>query len=177
MIVSETQFIRDTKSLGNINLLFERMAGRILEKKMIFISHKHGEEGYVGRLRDLLEIYGFEGYVDWEDDEMPREICGETAIKLKERIIASHKFILIATDEAINSKWCNWEIGFGDAHKYIKHMALLPIKKDNDLYRGEEYLQIYPSIQCGNYYEVMHPEYYIQNPDGKKISLKEWLAI
>ena len=41
--------------------------------------------------------------------------------KLKEKIEIADKFILLATEKAINSKWCNWELGLGDAAKYMKN--------------------------------------------------------
>ena len=59
------------------------------------------------------------------------------------------KFILLATNSAVESKWCNWELGYGDAQKYREHIALFPMKpKDaSDFeYRGSEYMQIYPYI-------------------------------
>lgn len=43
---------------------------------------------------------------------------------------------------------CNWEIGFGDAHKYEQDkIALFPIKQDDKKWTGNEYLQLYPSIE------------------------------
>ena len=66
----------------------------------------------------------------------------KTAVKLKEKIKASNKFILVATTNAINSKWCNWELGLGDAEKYFKDIALLPIDRTYESYKGAEYLLI-----------------------------------
>ena len=54
----------------------------------------------------------------------------------------------IASDAAIDSEWCNWEIGYGDAQKYESDkIALFPIKQDDREWRGNEYLQLYPSIE------------------------------
>lgn len=49
---------------------------------------------------------------------MPQVTSGETAIRIKDRIDKCDKFILLATDKAVESKWCNWELGYGDAKKY-----------------------------------------------------------
>lgn len=46
---------------------------------------------------------------------MPQVTSGETAIRIKDRIDKCDKFILLATDKAVESKWCNWELGYGDA--------------------------------------------------------------
>lgn len=154
-------------------LEFKLLKALQLDVPFIFISHKHGEVDYVYRLQKLLEQYGFTGYVDWEDDTMPKDTSGETAIKLKDTIKKSRKFILIATEAAIASKWCNWEIGFADAHKYIDNIALLPLQKDNLAYTGEEYLQLYPSIQVKS--NMQPSQYYILYLDGKKLSIEDWL--
>ncbi|SIT34246.1 TIR domain-containing protein [Filimonas lacunae] len=178
MIVTESQFKSETKSNERTAVLLEKIH-HLLEgnNKMIFISHKHEEEDYVFRLKNLLERNGFIGYVDWEDDQMPATTCGETATKLKSKIIKSYKFILIATEAAIQSKWCNWELGFGDAHKYIDHIAVFPIKKDYTGYKGEEYIQIYPTLQRMENANNINNKYYIHYPDGKEISLEKWLTL
>lgn len=49
---------------------------------------------------------------------MPARTCGRTAENIKEKIKKYDKFILVATEGAIASKWCNWELGFGDAQKF-----------------------------------------------------------
>ncbi len=41
---------------------------------------------------------------------MPKTTSGVTATKIKQQIKKYDKFILIATDGAIDSKWCNWGI-------------------------------------------------------------------
>lgn len=176
MIITERQFKNDTEG-KTIKMIVEAYLPKIFKNgAYIFISHKHEEEEYVYRLCEVLKRYGFEGYVDWEDDSMPETTSGETAIKLKDRIKGSKKFILIATEAAIDSKWCNWEVGFADAHKYIDHIALLPIKKEYTNYQGEEYLQIYPSIQTESSGQNENAvNYYIKYPDGKTMALGEWL--
>lgn len=71
-----------------------------------------------------------------------------TAETLKEKIKRYDKFVFIASDAAINSKWCNWEIGYGDAQKYEQDkIAIFPIKQDDREWSGNEYLQLYPSIE------------------------------
>lgn len=50
---------------------------------------------------------------------MPKVTSAETATRIKDRISRCDKFILLATNGAIDSKWCNWELGFGDAKNII----------------------------------------------------------
>ena len=119
-------------------------------KPMIFLSHKHDESTILQDVIAFLKEEGVDIYVDWMDEDMPVYTNAETAIRLKEKIRTSSKFILIATSNAVNSKWCNWELGLGDAAKYIEHIALFPINRTNQSFSGAEYLKIYPYIDYEN---------------------------
>lgn len=116
-------------------------------KTKIFLSHKHDEFQELEGAIAFLKSFGVEIYVDWLDDGMPKTTSGLTAVRIKEKIKDNHKFILLATEEAIKSKWCNWELGLGDAAKYIDQIAMLPIKNEYSDFTGSEYLQIYPYIE------------------------------
>lgn len=114
----------------------------------VFLSHKHNELEYLERVRYVLEKLHIAVYVDWADLSMQHPTNRKTAEILKEKIKKYDKFIFLASDAAIDSEWCNWEIGFGDAHKYENDkIALFPIKQDDRKWTGNEYLQLYPSIE------------------------------
>lgn len=138
----------------------------------IFLSHSHYDSVYVKDVVVFLSKLGVSVYVDWMDDTMPKETSGKTAALLKQKIKENSKFLFLATNQSIESKWCNWEIGFGDAHKYVNNIALLPLADDNIEWKGNEYLLIYPYIKesdlTKDYYRVVYP-------DGKEISLIDWL--
>ena len=134
------------------------------------------------------KVYGVKVYIDSQDPTMPSETSGETAKQIKERIEKCNKFILLATNGAIESKWCNWELGFGDAKKYKRNIALFPIKAKGEsdyLYKGNEYMEIYPYI---TYYsgneryvsgELIKQGYYVREEhEGKPATitpLGDWL--
>ena len=119
-------------------------------KTTIFISHKHDDlDDLKGLLGFLESNYNVKVYIDSQDPKMPKKTSNETALIIRERIKQCDKFILLATNDAIESKWCNWELGFGDAQKFDSHIALFPIKPKgtNDIdYKGNEYMAIYPYI-------------------------------
>lgn len=155
----------------------------------IFISHKHSDlEELKGIIGFLEKNYNVKCYIDSRDPSMPETTSGVTASKIKERIKSCKKFILLATEDAIESKWCNWELGFGDANKFKEHIALFPIKKvgtSENAYKGNEYMQIYPYITYygqGEKYgdgKTITPGYYIREnkPNGNGgylTSLKKW---
>lgn len=153
-------------------------------KTKIFLSHKHDEIDYLEGAISLLKSYGVDVYVDWLDEGMPKTTSGLTAVKIKEKIKENHKFILLATEGAINSKWCNWELGLGDAAKYIENIALLPIKRDYIDFTGSEYLEIYPYIFNIESYQYFKGSYKSQgtyvvypsvNGNDKVVPIAEWL--
>ena len=120
------------------------------KKTTVFLSHKHDD---LDDLKDVIGFlqkqYGVQVYIDSRDSTMPSVTSSETALKIRNRIDQCDKFILLATNGAISSKWCNWELGYGDARKFQNHIALFPFKpKDssNSEYRGSEYMTIYPYI-------------------------------
>ena len=187
--ISETQlsnYRRRTKmfsadNIVNLNESFHRDKSR----PMVFLSHKHDEQDILQDVVAFLKDEGVDVYVDWMDFSMPAYTNAETAHSLKQRIKIADKFILVATPNAINSKWCNWELGLGDAAKYKEHIALLPINKTYETFKGAEYLAIYPYIDYedgSNKYtdgSYIQEGYYVKNKLGNGhvslTPLKDWL--
>lgn len=94
-------------------------------KRKIFLSHSHYDAQYVNMARKFFESLGIEIYVDWADESMPVKTCVETAVKIKQKIAENDFFILLATNNALKSKWCNWEVGIGDTYKLSSnHIAI-----------------------------------------------------
>jgi TIR domain len=158
-------------------------------KPTIFLSHKHDDlkdlQGVMGKLQEL----GAQIYIDSMDNKMPYQTSGDTALRIKEVIKYCNKFVLLATDKAIESYWCNWELGIGDTYKYIDHIAILPMKEKGTYdhnYKGNEYLQIYPAInyedgtnKYGNG-KVIPEGYYVCMPINKEgvrriTPIKDWI--
>ena len=159
--------------------------GVISHKTTIFLSHKHQDledlKGVIGLLRNK---YNAQVYIDSMDDKMPLETTGDTARRIKQIIEKSNKFILLATNNAIESAWCNWELGYGDAKKYYNHIAIFPIKPQgaaDNQYKGHEYMQMYPHVTYYNDYKkdwmgkiYLKQGYYVDH-GYTSIPLQEWL--
>ena len=152
----------------------------------IFISYKHDELEDVKDLIGFLEKnYKVRCYIDCEDSLMPKKTSAETANRIKEKINECDKFILLATNGAINSKWCNWELGYGDAKKFEKNIAIMAFKDTNKDYEGNEYMQIYPTIReytAGEKYQdgsAILPGYYfvkLVNGVNRITELGKWFS-
>lgn len=156
-------------------------------KTTIFLSHKHDERKELDSVISFLKKIDVNVYVDWLDEGMPQTTSGKTATRIKLKIKENDKFIFLATEGAINSKWCNWELGFGDSHKFDKNIAVFPVRDDGYNFSGNEYLQIYPRIEyigsnsvtrrIGGYFSE---GYYVISPRNEEgtsyyTKIEEWL--
>jgi len=113
----------------------------------VFLSHSHEDKDAVVSFLEFLARQGVYVYVDWLDSTMPREISAETAWKVKERIGQCKKFIVLATNKAIASRWVPWELGVADSKKTLANIAILPVKPDYSEWTGNEYIGIYSRIE------------------------------
>jgi hypothetical protein len=142
----------------------------------LFLSHSHQDKDKIEQAKLFFENLGISIYVDWADQTMPERTSGATAQKIKNQIIyLNDKFILLATNNAVSSKWCNWEVGIADPFKLPnKKMALLPLADNRGQWNGNEYLQIYPRIEK-NQLQNGSEGYFVWFPDGTYLNLKTWL--
>ena len=60
MIITESKFLSNTKSKSSISFILENWSIKSFKnnEKGIFISHKHGEQEYVYRLKDFFAVVG-----------------------------------------------------------------------------------------------------------------------
>lgn len=183
--VDESFIYESLKNMQRFNLNYE-----FSYNVTVFLSHKHDDLNEIRGVIGLLKKSGATIYIDSMDNKMPHQTSGETALRIKDVINFCDKFIFLATNNAIESYWCNWELGIGDRTKYIDRIAILPIKEKGSYdsnYKGNEYLQIYPSIdyESGtNHYldtkEIILPGYYFCKPRNKEgiryiTPLNKWL--
>ena len=181
-IVNLNESIRETRTFSKSKTEY---------KPTVFISHKHSDLEDQKEVKGILEIFenlGAKVYIDSMDNKMPEETSGETALRIKEVIKYTKKFVLVASEKAIESYWCNWELGIGDTYKYIDNIAIIPIKEKGEYdsqYKGNEYLQIYPTISYNNAFtnikgHYFKEGYYVEKPKSKDgtiyiTELTEWL--
>jgi len=136
----------------------------------VFLSHKNSDKKYIENAISILSAVGIDVYIDPQEASV---VDGNTATRIKSKIEACNKFILLATPDAINSKWCNWELGIGDVNKYPKDIALMPVSNSTSSWEGAEYLQIYPYITTD--YDFLYTDYFVEF-QSKRVPLAQWLA-
>ena len=166
------------KELTETQVEYKSFSWRITEAKNVrasvgsktaFLSHCHDDKDEVHQAVVLLrDKGGVNVYIDWLDPSMPATTNAETAGKIKSRIIACKKFILLATNNAISSKWCNWELGYGDAMKNLSNVALFVLSENSGVWYGSEYLRLYPRIEESNF---VPGHFKVIFPNGTEVSL------
>lgn len=112
-------------------------------RKTVFLSHSHKDAELAKGLKNRLREQDVDVYIDWEDNSMPDKPNGETAKKVKEKIVECHLFLFLATQNSASSRWCPWEIGFADGKKAYDEIAIVPTRDEQGRYYGNEYLQLY----------------------------------
>lgn len=131
--------------------------------------------------RGFFEKLGVKIYVDWADESILKQTNGVTATKIKEKIRENNFFVFLATNNSIVSKWCNWEVGYGDSYKFSENkmknrILILPLASNRRDWEGNEYLQLYPYvIHRREGYTYPTEKFYVRYPDGTEDTLYEWL--
>ncbi|MEO7045283.1 MAG: toll/interleukin-1 receptor domain-containing protein [Ferruginibacter sp.] len=146
----------------------------------LFLSHSHTDKDIVQEAVSFFKGFNHSIYIDWMDDTMPENTSGITAANIKNKIIENDMFILLATNKAVESKWCNWELGIADVFKFAKDkMVILPLADNSTGWVGNEYLQVYPRVELVNKDKTAFHDniFYIIYPDGSRKWLDEWLKI
>lgn len=119
----------------------------------IFLSHSSKDAELVLGVKAILEKEGITVYVDWHDDPQANRdnVTPKTAELLRIRMKQSKSLVFMATDNASDSKWMPWELGFFDGLS-DGAVAILPlVNYDGQAYKGQEYLGLYPVVDKGKY--------------------------
>lgn len=117
------------------------------KRATIFLCHSHADRQLALGLKNKLREGDIQLYIDWEDTAMPETPNKETATTIKSKIMECNVFLFLATQNSIVSRWCPWEIGYADGKKPNETILIVPTQDDSDKYYGNEYLQLYSSLQ------------------------------
>ena len=137
-----------------------------------FFAHSSDDIELIKKIIEYFYLLGAKPYIDKDDMELPEHTDIDTAKKLKSNIDVCKRFVLVVTDNSINSKWVSWELGLAGMLKTYENVAILPIESVNvsERFIGNEYFGIYKQIR------VRDGELVIYNPENEKTtSINEWL--
>lgn len=141
----------------------------------IFLSHSFKDKKYIYGLFLELTSKGYTVYVDWIiDPQLQRSnVTTDTVNKIRKRMKQSKSLIYATSENASNSKWMPWELGFMDGDK--GSCAILPITNyGDDTFKGQEFLSVYPYITKGNY---SYSDLNIQKNNYTSDTLKNWINV
>lgn len=116
----------------------------------VFLSHSHQDADLVEPAILLLASQGVQVYVDWKDPTMPAMTSPETAARIKERIGACRKFVVLGTNNAVKSRWIPWELGISDSRNGLANIAVLPVVEQYRNWEGHEYIGIYARMETAS---------------------------
>lgn len=169
------RFVRETRTFSAEDVLTE---GRIIDSSKeydIFLSHSSKDQELIAGLKLILNDLGFSVYVDWNDRQLdPNNVTAQTAKILRERMALCKSLIYAYTDNASNSRWMPWEVGYFDGLKNSR-VAVLPIIKPNqDSFKGTEFVGIYYIVQIAKIQNRNETTLWIHDGD-KYVVFKKWL--
>ncbi len=117
------------------------------QKFDVFLSHSYKDKQYIKGLFIDLTNKGYSVYVDWIiDPHLSRSyVTKDTVNQIRKRMSQSKSLIYATSENASNSKWMPWELGFMDGH--TNQCAILPITDyESSSFKGQEFLSAYPYI-------------------------------
>lgn len=142
----------------------------------IFLSHSSSDAELVAGLKLEIEDLGLSVYIDWIEDPILNRanVTKETALLLQERMKQSKSLIYAFSENASNSKWMPWELGYFDALKGT--VAVLPISRsEKDAFQGSEYLGIYFYIQIDIIAGTSNKSLWVHESSTKYVTFSAWL--
>lgn len=113
----------------------------------VFLSHSHFDRVLAKGIVVHMGSLGVEVYVDWNDRNMPRETNRLTALMIKRRIREASLFVMLATKNALASRWVPWEVGVADAMKGAAQVLIIPVADSLGLFRGRDFLRLYRRVE------------------------------
>lgn len=143
----------------------------------IFLSHSSSDAELVSGLKLEIEDLGFSVYIDWIEDPLLNRanVTKETALLLQQRMKQCKSLIYAFSENASNSKWMPWELGYFDALK--QKVAVLPISRSTKYsYQGTEYLGIYYYVQIDTINGTNSLTLWVHETSNKYVTYNGWLG-
>lgn len=134
------------------------------EKFDIFLSYRAEEvQLVIGIYSDLIRR-GYTVYLDRVmDAHLDRSnVSRSTCETLRMRLMQSKALFYVSTDNASDSKWMPWELGFEDG--YRGKAAILPVT-DRSEFPGVEFVSLYPKIEPSSSSNFL----WVYEADGKTL--------
>lgn len=115
----------------------------------MFLSHTIRDAEIVLGMKEIFAEMGYRVYIDWIDDPQldRRSVNKTTAKKIRSRMQQCDSLFFVTTQNSADSKWMPWECGYFDGIKSKVAIAPVVSYSSDEIYRGQEYLGLYPYCQ------------------------------
>ncbi len=170
-------FESKAKTILNESLDQQRTFSATTKTYDIFLSHSSGDAALVTGLKLELEDLGYSVYVDWiEDPKLSRaNVTKDTALVLQVRMKQCKALLYAFSENAVNSKWMPWELGYFDGIKGT--VAVLPISRTSkSSFQGLEYLGIYFYIQIDTISGTNNLALWVHETSTKYTLFNNWIT-
>lgn len=147
-----------------------------VKKYDIFLSHSSNDAALVAGLKLEIEDLGYSVYIDWIEDPLlnRQNVTKETASVLKGRMKQCKCLFYAFSENAVNSKWMPWELGYFDGIN--GNVAVLPIaSKEKNSFSGTEYLGLYYYIVIEEIQNTHKTTLWVHETATKYIMFYGWL--
>lgn len=167
---------RELRTFSAEDVLTEGRIADSTKEYDIFLSHSSKDKELIAGLKLILNDLGYSVYVDWNDSKLDsNDVTPDTAKVLRERMKQCKSLVYAFSENATNSKWMPWELGYFDALKNSR-VAVLPISKTLQYsYKGSEYVGIYYFIQFAKVKDSDENAIWVYDSDNKYVIFSSWL--
>ncbi len=139
----------------------------------VYFAYDPKDEEYLLSVMLLLDSTGAKIYPDWSAYSISSDQESVNPETIRSNIERCSKFIFIATENAVQSSRCNWELGIGYGLKYPDNIAVMSVTEQRGtIWSGPDHLQTFPMLVTDNDFFI--GEFFIEGGQ-RRISLTEWL--
>lgn len=157
----------------NQNAFFSKR--KELEEYDVFVCYNWNDRFFALKIVWLLEQCGYSVYIDSFDSKLNRQsVSKKTAERLFNIMKKSKGLLYVYSHSSAVSRWCAWEIGVFSGKKNFRCANLPIIETDNEEYKTQEYLELYPYIEYETIEGTQKYDFWVCD-DTKYASLKEWV--
>lgn len=143
----------------------------------VFLSHSSNEpEEILVGIKSILEDNGLTVYVDKYNDPhlSPDVVTPETAETLRRRMTQSASLLYVYSQYSMKSRWMPWELGFFDGMN--GKVGVVPVtKKQEEAFKGEEYLNLYPYVDEYSTMNTIKNQLWINKSSMMFARLRGWV--
>lgn len=143
----------------------------------VFLSHRYLDAKEVLALKIIIESFGLSVFVYWIDNPevSQEEVTKNTAASLQEVMRRSRSLLYAWSENASESRWMPWELGYSDG--LHGRVAIIPVtiqQSADESFKGQEYLGLYPYLTLTKD-TAQQDKMWVNESVSKYVQLTAWI--